>query len=146
MKLTYKSAFSHLRIAAAVTLMSAAAALAFVAVNPSGPLLLGKSDNQAAINKLRQNRVQSFRNKLAMPGPEREGGPTAAAEESYANRAYPASYIPFTLTRNAHRAWANAMARAPGKGINVLSGWSLAGPSTANDPDVLTFSGAPYTT
>ena len=35
MKHTYKSAFSHLRIATAVTLMSAAAAMTFVAVNPS---------------------------------------------------------------------------------------------------------------
>src|SRR5437870_137340 len=35
MKRTYKSAFSHLRIATAVTLMSAAAAMTFVAVNPS---------------------------------------------------------------------------------------------------------------
>ena len=36
--------FSHLRIAGAVTLMSAAAAVAFVAVNPSGPFFMGKSD------------------------------------------------------------------------------------------------------
>ena len=35
MKLTYKSAFSHLRITAAVTLISAAAVLAFVATRPS---------------------------------------------------------------------------------------------------------------
>ena len=36
--------FSHLRIAGAVTLMSAAAAMAFVAVNSSSPIPLGKSD------------------------------------------------------------------------------------------------------
>src|SRR6202035_6199739 len=36
--------FSRLRIAGAVTLMSAAAAVAFVAVNPSGPFLMGKSE------------------------------------------------------------------------------------------------------
>ena len=137
--------FSLVRIASASVLLTAAAAMAFVAVKPSGPLW-AKSDSKDAINKFNQNHVQLFRNKLAMPGPEREGGPTAEAQEAYANRAYPASYIPFSLTRNAHRAWANVMARAPGKGINVLSGWTLAGPSTANDPDVLTFSGAPYTT
>ena len=136
---------SHLRMAGAVTLMSAAAAMAFVAVQPSGPSW-AKSDSKGAINKFNQNRAQLFRNKLAMPGPEREGGPTAGAQEAYANRAYPASYVPFALTRNAHRAWSNVMARAPGKGVNVLGGWSLAGPSTANFPDVLTFSGAPYTT
>src|SRR5256714_9914091 len=137
--------FSLVRIASASVLLTAAAAMAFVAVKPSGPLW-AKSDSKDAINKFNQNRVKVFRTKLAMPGPEGEGGPTAEAQEAYANRAYPASYIPFSLTRNAHRAWANVMARAPGKGINVLSGWTLAGPSTANDPDVLTFSGAPYTT
>ena len=57
-------------------------------------------------------RCSMFRNKLALPGPEREGGPTAAADEEYAKRAYPAAYIPFELTRNAHAEWSNATARA----------------------------------
>src|SRR5438093_10723770 len=80
---------SHLRIACAVTLMSAAAAMAFVAVNPSGPLLIGKSDNtDQPINKFRMDR-DFVSNKLALPGPElRLGGPFQAAEEDYANRAY----------------------------------------------------------
>ena len=103
----------HLRIAGVVTLMSAAAAMAFVAVKPSGPLWV-KSDNKDAINKFSQNRAASFRNKLAIPGPEREGGPTAAAEEDYANRAGPAAYVPFELTRRAQRAWSNVRAR-PGE-------------------------------
>ena len=88
----------HLRIASVVTLMSAAAAMAFVAVNPSSPLFLAKSDSKSAIDKLRQNRAALFRNKLAIPGPEQEGGPTAAAEEAYAIRAAGAAYVPFTLT------------------------------------------------
>src|SRR5438477_7239822 len=146
MKLTYTSAFSHLRIAAAVTLMSAAAALAFVAVNPSGPLLLGKSDNKAAINKLTQNRVALFRNKLAMPGPERDAGPTAAAEEAYANRAYPAAYVPLSATLNARAAFNKVQTRSSSNPSSNIGTWTLIGPSTANDPDVLTFSGAPYTT
>ena len=137
--------FSLVRITSASVLLTAAAAMAFVAAKPSGPSW-AKSDSKNAINKFNQNRVQLFRNKLAMPGPEREGGPTAGAQEAYANRAYPAPYVPFTLTRNAHRAWTNVMARAPGRGVNALGGWTLAGPSTANFPDVLTFSGAPYTT
>src|SRR5207302_5244366 len=144
MKLTYKSVFSHLRIAAAVTLMSAAAALAFVAVNPSGPLLLGKSDNQAAINKLRQNRVQLFRNKLALPGAERDAGPTAAAEEDYANRAYPGAYVPFSATLNARAAFKNVQTRSNSNPASNIGTWNLIGPSTTNFPDVLTFSGAPY--
>ena len=138
---------SHLRFASAMTLMSAAAAMAFVAVKPSGPLWV-KSDNKNAVDKFRQDRARLFRNKMALPGPEREGGPTAAAEEEYAKRAYPAAYIPFELTRNARAGWSNATARALAR-VTVtqpLAQWTLVGPSSANDPEVLTFSGAPYTT
>jgi hypothetical protein len=143
---TRKPLLSHLRIATGVTLMSAAAAMAFVAVKPSSPFLLGKSANtDQAINKFRQDRAGLFRNKLAVPGPERERGPMAAAEEEYANRAYPAAYVPFTLTRNAKTAWTNVKARALGKAKNTAGTWTLVGPSIANFPDVLTFSGAPYT-
>jgi hypothetical protein len=134
--------------------MSAAAAMAVVAVKPSGPLFLGKSDSKNAINKFRQSRVASFQNKLAIPGPEREGGPTAAADEEYAKRAYPAPYVPFALTRRAQRTWTNVRARAMNRvrtGLGPLqrpapvSQWTLVGPSIANVPDVLTFSGVPYT-
>lgn len=138
--------FSAVRFASAGALLFAAAAMAFVAVKPSTPLLWGKSDNKNAINKFSQNRAALFRNKLAMPGPEREGGPMAAAEEDYANRAGPAPYVPFELTRNAKAAWANVKTRGVGPGKNVSGQWTLAGPSTANFPDVLTFSGAAYTT
>src|SRR5436190_11201167 len=134
----------HLRTASVVTLMSAATAMAFVAVNPSGPLW-AKSNNKNAINTFGQNRA-SFRNKLALPGPEREAGPAAAAEEDYVNRAGPAPYVPFELTRKAHAAWGNVRARAVGKNATALGSWTLAGPSTAPFPDVLTFSGAAYTT
>src|SRR6266480_2672764 len=131
--------FSLVRIASAVTLMSAAAAMAFVAVNPSGPLL-SKSDNKDAANKFSQNRAALFRNKLAMPGPEREGGPTAAADQAYANRAYPVAYVPLAATLNARAAFRTSQAR----GNSNIGVWNLIGPSTTNFPDVLTFSGAPY--
>ncbi len=131
---------SHLRIASAVTLMSAAAAMAFVAASPSGPLLSGKADNKDAINKFSQNRVALFRNKLTIPGPQQEGGPTAAAEQAYANHAYPAAYVPLAATRNARAAFRTAQAR----GNSNIGVWNLIGPSTTNFPDVLTFSGAPY--
>ncbi len=143
---TRNSLPSHLRIATVVTLMSAAAAMAFVAVKPSGRSLWAKSENKTAINKFAQDRTGLFRNKLALPGPERERGPMAAAEEEYANRAYPAAYVPFELTRNAHVAWSNATARALARATQPLGQWTLVGPSSANDPNVLTFSGAPYTT
>jgi hypothetical protein len=137
---------SHLRTASAVTLMSAAAAMAFVAVKPSGPLW-AKSDKTDVLNKLMQARAQFLRNKLALPGPEREGGPTAAAEAAYAVRAAGGAYVPFTLTRNAQRAWSNVKARAKSSNAPGAGGvWTLAGPSSENFPDVLTFSGAAYTT
>ena len=134
-----------MRCAIAGTLLFAAVAMAFVAVSPSGSFV-AKSKNKNVVSKSTQGPAQLFKNKMTLPGPEREGGPMAAAEEEYANRAYPAPYVPFALTRNAQRAWTNVMARAPGRGVNALGGWSLVGPSTANFPGVLTFSGADYTT
>jgi hypothetical protein len=140
---------SHLRIASAVTLMSAAAAMAFVAVKPPGPLFLAKAENKGGIDKLRQNHAELFRSKMMLPGPEREGGPVSAAEEDYAKRAFPATDIPFALRRRAQAAWSDVSARALGKGSHapdVLGAWTLAGPSIANFPNILTFSGAAYTT
>src|SRR5437764_7270259 len=134
---------SYLRFASAITLMSAAAAMALLASKPSGPLW-ANSENKNATGKTGQNRSALFRNKMAMPGPEREGGPMAAADEEYAKRAFPAAYVPFELTRNAHAAWSNALARA--LSTPAIGQWTLIGPRSANDPDVLTFSGVPYTT
>ena len=135
---------SCLRIASAVTVISAAAAMAFVAVKPSAPLW-AKSEDKNSIDRFAL-RTALFKNKMALPGPEREGGPTAAADEEYAKRAYPAAYVPLELTRNAHAAWSNATARALTRITQPLGQWTLIGPRSANDPDVLTFSGAPYTT
>ena len=51
-----------------------------------------------------------------------------------------------------HGAWAASCqgvideARGVGRGPNTPGNWALAGPSTANFPNVLTFSGASYTT
>jgi hypothetical protein len=129
--------------------MSAAAAMAFVAVRPPDPFLLAKAENKGGIDKLRQNHAELFRSKMMVPGPEREGGPTSAADEDYAKRAFPATDIPFALRRNAHAAWANAKARAAAKGPHAPGApgaWTLAGPSISNAPDILTFSGAAYTT
>jgi len=139
---------SHLRMTGAVTLMSAATAMAFVAVKPSDPLLVTNSNsNNQAIAKFREDREELFRNKRALPGPERDGGPLLAAELEYANRAYPAKDIPFSAILNATTAWTNVRGRGVGRGPNApTSAWTLVGPSTANFPDVLTFSGAAYTT
>jgi len=79
-------------------------------------------------------------------GNESERGPSSAAEEDYANRAYPADEIPFQLTLNAQNAFNQIKAQGVGKGKNVPGQWTLIGPSVANYPSVLTFSGADYTT
>jgi len=136
---------SFLRFGSGLTLISAAAAMAFVAINPSGPLLVGKSDGKnQAIGEARQDRIQWLRNKLALPGAERESGPLAAAEEDYANRAFPAAYVPFKLTLNAHGAFNKVKTRSNANSSSNIGTWTLIGPSTTNFPDVLTFSGAPY--
>src|SRR5438874_2186973 len=133
---------SQLRIAGTVTLISAAAAMAFVAAKPSSPILLGKSGKtHQTINKFRPDRDQIGGNRRALPGPETDRGPMAAAEEAYANRAYPASDVPFKLTVDAQKAWANVKSLAPSAGV-----WTLVGPSIPNVPDILTFSGRDYTT
>ena len=130
--------FSSVRFASAVTLMSAAAAMAFVAAKSSGPFLLGKSGNtDQAINKFRQDRDQSGGNRRAMPGPETDRGPIAAAEEAYSHRAYPASDVPFRLTVNAQQAWASVKSMSQPS----ANAWTLVGPSAGNFPDILTFSG-----
>src|SRR5207249_1569302 len=135
--------FSSVRFAGAVTLMSAAAVMALIAAKSSGPFLLGKSGNtNQAINKFRQDRDQSGGNRRALPGLETDRGPVPAAEERYAHRAYPASDVPFRLTRNAQRAWANVLSMSQPS----ANPWTLIGPSTANFPDILTFSGRDYVT
>src|SRR5438132_424153 len=79
--------YSAVRFSTAAVLLSGAAAMAFVAINPSGPFLLGKSDNtHHPVNKFRQGRDQSGGNRRALAGAETDRGPLTAAEEAYANR------------------------------------------------------------
>ncbi len=145
------SFLSHLRIGVAVTLVIAAVAMASVAVKTSTPPLAGKSDQKREVlTKFRQDRDAVSENARTVPG--RERGPLAAAEEDYAHRAYPAADVPFKATRAAQKAWSDIKARNSSKTLrskqplSPVGAWSLAGPSMANFPDVLTFSGTPYTT
>src|SRR5260370_24813639 len=98
MKLTYKSAFLHLRIAAAVTLMSAAAALAFVAVKPPSPSLVAKPDGKATV-KLGAKYVRSpafARHFQTLMGRESSGEAArfdGFAQEMYDNTANPNTFI-----------------------------------------------------
>jgi hypothetical protein len=81
----------------------------------------------------------------AKPSASNEGlGEAAdATVEAYKARAYPAADIPFSATVNALSSWKGL--KAKGKGKNTPGQWTLAGPSSANYPAVLTFSGADYT-
>src|SRR5450759_4860593 len=69
--------------------------------------------------------------------------PSAAAREAYENRAYPAPYVPFEATRNARQAWSRMLGLAKSK--DGPAAWTLAGPSAAQFPGILTFAGTPYT-
>jgi hypothetical protein len=153
------SRFSYMRIAMASALVIAATALGFTAVKMSspGPVLLGKSDAKGvAPNKFRKDFDDAFDNKRTIPGPDHDLGPVAAAYEEYVKRAYPAVDIPITATLNAQTAFNKIKNRSVAKRVKnnraltqakaSTSQWTLVGPSSANFPGVLTFSGADYTT
>jgi hypothetical protein len=152
-----RNRFIHFaRIAGAGTFISAAAAMAFVAVNNANPSLTGKADERQAMAKFQNDRDQSGGNKRAMPGPDRDRGPLLAAEEEYAKRAYPAKEIPFSATLNAHAAFNQINDRTAGITSAATTSaatlaamtnpWQLIGPSTAVDPSILTFTGTEYIT
>ena len=132
---------SQFRAAAAVTLMSAAAALAFVTASNIGPLTTGSKSPHRSLHKQAENGLASRNEWLDEVAPTED--PWAAAEEDYLDRAYPADYVPFSFTVNAQAAWTKIKSQ---KNKNKVGNWTLAGPSTSNFPDILTFSGAAYTT
>src|SRR5436190_6529299 len=141
---------SQLRIGSGITLMSAAAAMAFVAVKPSSPMLLGRSTfKHEAIDKFRMDRDELFEKKSAQMlvgnRGENDKDPASEAEAAVAARAYPADAIPFELSLNAQAAFNRVKARGVGQGKKTPGQWTLIGPSTANYPGVLSFTGADYT-
>jgi len=69
---------------------------------------------------------------------------TSFEEEAFATRAYPATDIPLQAALNAQSAFNNV--KSHGHGKHVADTWGLIGPSSANFPGLLTFSGADYTT
>jgi len=80
------------------------------------------------------------------PGEDVKAGenPIGAEEQNFLEHAYPASDVPFQATVNALTAWKQLKGKS-NKGKNTVGQWTLAGPSTANYPGVLSFSGAAYT-
>ena len=106
--------------------------MAFVAVNPSGNLLSGKSnakvENKFAASSARANALTSrFRTLLGNPNEkDGEAGPmNDAAQAMYDDQAYPAKYILPAQQQNALNA-ANAIKRLPG---GKQSNWQEVGPS-----------------
>src|SRR6202049_1469072 len=134
---------SHLRLASAITLISSAAAMAFVAVKPSGPALASSQGPLHNISKFRGDRDEVVGNKRTLPG-DRDLGPLLAAMEDYAHRAYPAKDVPMHATLNAIAGFRQVQRMSMQR--PSPREWELIGPSKADDPDILTFSGAPYTT
>jgi len=108
--------FSYSRFAIAGALFTAAGALAFVATAPTSLSLAKKSvldeDAFSRFSKFRQDPDELLSSKLALPGVERDGVPRLAAEEDYANRAYPATDIPISATLNAQKAFKNVQTRS----------------------------------
>ena len=95
------------------------------------------------ISKFREDPDRVSDNKRARPGPElRLRGPVTAAEEEFANRAYPGTDIPLIASRNARAAFGQLQGRGDDWGGSRQ--WRLIGPSGVNFPSVLTFSGANY--
>src|SRR5262245_32591420 len=133
---------ANIRIASAITLMSGAAALAFVATT-NNVLPTGNVSHGHRFMKPQAQYGLASRNEAS--DKERAEDPTGAATQHYSNRGYPATDVPFRLTVNAKNAWTRIKSQN-NRNRNVTGTWTLAGPSTANFPAILTFSGAAYTT
>jgi hypothetical protein len=116
---------SHLRIAGAVTLMSAAAAMAFVAANNSSPLLLAKSDGKGEAKleaRFARNKAlaEHFKTLLGRSKSSGEGSRLdGAAQEAYDNRAYPSTWIGPAAQRAAKVA-ADALRKTGKSGSSTL--------------------------
>jgi hypothetical protein len=136
---------SYWRVAISGTFLSAAVAMAFVAATNTSVLTRYDSSSQRVPHRVLKKQAEyglASRNEGYDEVATAEN-PNQAAEEDYANRAYPAAYVPFSFTTNAQTAWTKITSQ---KSKNTVGAWTLAGPSTANFPDILTFSGAAYTT
>lgn len=130
---------SRTRVLALAGIAVLAAALAVLL---AGALRSSSSDAQRAGNPYAAKDEAEL--KAGEPNEARDAGegPGALEEQLYAQRAYPATEIPWAATLAAQQAWSTIQARG-----NAGAGqWSLIGPSTARYPSVLTFSGQAYVT
>jgi hypothetical protein len=119
---------SIVRIATTGAFVTAAAALAFVAANPSGEFLSARSKAKVAAKSVSPSAATSrFRTLLGNPNQkDGEAGPNnEAAQAIYDDQAYPATYIQAAQQQNALNA-ANAIGRLPG---GKRSNWQPLGPT-----------------
>jgi hypothetical protein len=144
-----------LRFGSGVTLISAAAAMAFVAATNTA---LNDGSSKSPIRPPFANKLsaEDLAGAFGEPGDGRHGDDVtpndseqdvfAAAEQDYLHRAYPGTEVSMKDTRNAQNAWAKVKAKGLAKGASPTGSWSLIGPSNAQFPALLTFSGHDYVT
>jgi hypothetical protein len=133
---TYVSVFSVLAV------LVAAAALA-----PSRAPLSAASFSQSAKAHLEPDTGEKSSVEATNGnGNEPLGGPLGAAEQDFQNRAYPADDIPLVATQVAQRAFQDSDERGQQNGDVGGFRWTSIGPTVAQMPGVLTFTGAPFVT
>jgi hypothetical protein len=134
---------SHLRRAALPTAIGAVGLAALIAL-PAASVRTSKAPFGRRLAKLS---AQDLAGNWGEPGEDAKSGenPIGAEEESFLAHVYPANDVPFEATVAAQQAWKQLQGKS-NKGKNTIGQWTLAGPSSANYPAVLTFSGADYTT
>src|SRR6266550_1729276 len=120
--------FTAVRFTGAVTLVFAAAAMAFVATNSSDSLAVGKSNNPGKAKRdMRIAHSRAFADHLKTllgPAHERDVGLEGPVQEAYDNQAYPAKSIA-VAQRTAASNSAKAIARLPG---GKQTNWQEVGP------------------
>src|SRR5438034_9890924 len=137
--------FSQLRIASAVTLMSAAAAMAFVAGGDTLVTIGNRSSSflqdRLATAKIAGERDEVLRSAHTVPGEGPIGGYEAYKS---AARTYPANVIPPSMVQNAKKTFDKIATQSTKQaGPSSNNHWQSYGPiQNSIQPGVLSFSGA----
>src|SRR5205085_4028738 len=128
---------SYLRIGSGVILMSAAAALAFVAANPSGsfksptrPPFAGKLTSEDLVGAFGEPGNGQHGDDV-VPSDSEQGDISLATQQDYLHRAYPAAEVSVKDTVNAQNAWTKVKAKKLAKSATTPGSWTLIGPSNA---------------
>jgi hypothetical protein len=158
-----KSMKLHLRFAPSTTVIRRASALTLLVAGLGIALFAAQMPTatpKSSVAKLDQDQLARPKwavgllgkgdpdsNRIARPGPDKRTADNAAQAE-YKQRAYPAKDVPMTLTMNAQTAFNKIKNRKTFGAMDLTPAntkiWQLIGPSTAQYPSVLTFSGVTY--